>query len=126
VKRLRKAMWEHAGLLRDEESLRKATAELMQSKAQIERIAHQAPPTRQLTEAKSLCAVADAILSSALARQESRGAHYRSDYPRHHNRFLKHSIFHTDEPVMFEDWSSGPVFRVSAPPPPPRPRPTEN
>ena len=104
VRQLQKAMWEHAGLLRDEESLRKAISQLMHCEAEIERIAHQGSPTRQLTEAKSLCGVASAILNSALARQESRGAHYRSDYPHHDDRFLKHSIFRRGEPLSFEAW----------------------
>ena len=49
--------------------------------------------SRRLWEARSLSRVADAILKSALARTESRGAHYRSDYPQHDDaNFRKHSI----------------------------------
>jgi succinate dehydrogenase/fumarate reductase flavoprotein subunit len=49
--------------------------------------------------------VAYAILHSALARTESRGAHYRNDYPqRDDERFQKHSILGREERVVFEEW----------------------
>jgi succinate dehydrogenase/fumarate reductase flavoprotein subunit len=49
--------------------------------------------------------VAHAILASALARAESRGAHFRNDYPqRDDQRFLKHSILKSDGRVVFERW----------------------
>ena len=39
--------------------------------------------------------VADAIVNAALAREESRGAHQRTDFPaRDDGRFLAHSLIH--------------------------------
>jgi succinate dehydrogenase/fumarate reductase flavoprotein subunit len=47
----------------------------------------------QAFELQSLLDVAETIVASALARQESRGAHYRSDYPvRDDERWLTHSL----------------------------------
>jgi succinate dehydrogenase / fumarate reductase flavoprotein subunit len=47
----------------------------------------------QAFELQSLLDVAEAIVTSALARQESRGAHYRSDFPRRDDaQWLKHTV----------------------------------
>jgi succinate dehydrogenase / fumarate reductase flavoprotein subunit len=47
----------------------------------------------QALELECLLDVAETIVISALARQESRGAHYRSDYPvRDDQHWLKHSL----------------------------------
>ena len=49
--------------------------------------------------------VAHAILHSAMARTESRGAHFRNDFPhRDDQNFQKHSILGRDGKVRFEEW----------------------
>ncbi len=45
-----------------------------------------------------MCSVAGAILHSSLASTESRGAHFRNDYPqRDDEHFLKHSVLKRGE-----------------------------
>jgi aspartate oxidase len=46
--------------------------------------------------------VARLIASCAIARLESRGAHYRLDYPDKADAFAKHSIIQRDQAVRFE------------------------
>jgi succinate dehydrogenase / fumarate reductase flavoprotein subunit len=47
----------------------------------------------QTFELQSLLDVAETIVVSALARQESRGAHYRSDFPKRDDaQWLKHTL----------------------------------
>jgi succinate dehydrogenase / fumarate reductase flavoprotein subunit len=47
----------------------------------------------QAFELQSLLDVAETIVVSALARKESRGAHYRSDFPvRDDQQWLRHSL----------------------------------
>ena len=60
--------------------------------------------TRPAVELRSLLAVGDLIVRSALAREESRGAHYRNDFPqRDDEKFRKHSVIHHTGAVEFVD-----------------------
>ncbi|HEY0263796.1 MAG TPA: L-aspartate oxidase [Granulicella sp.] len=76
VAELRALMWRDAGLLRDGEGLFRAEESLAE-------LAGRQPQglSRSSIEARNLFAVAGVIVASALAREESRGAHYRRDFP---------------------------------------------
>lgn len=102
---LRRAMWADGGLLRSEPSLDKGLHAQAECLTGLEFFAQQGKGSRQLLEAQSLSRVAHAILCSALARRESRGAHFRNDFPhRDDSEFLKHSIYTKDGRVAFERW----------------------
>ena len=105
ITKLQRAMWACAGLLRDASSLREGLSALAECKTNIEWAMQKGNASRRISEAQSLCRIADAILKSALARTESRGAHYRSDYARRDDeRFLKHSVLSREGGVGFEKW----------------------
>ncbi len=72
---VRRVMWEKVGLVRDHAGLTAAVREL-------DRLAEQYPagPTAS-GETRNLLTVARLVAAAALARKESRGGHYRSDYP---------------------------------------------
>jgi L-aspartate oxidase len=76
ITQLRGVMWRDAGLLRDAEGLRRAGAELDRMMRTMPR-----GMTRRAIEARNLLIVAEVIVASALGREESRGAHYRLDFP---------------------------------------------
>lgn len=76
IEQLRKTMWLDAGLLRDAAGLQRAAAVL----AGLAEIMPQGISRREV-EARSLHAVAEVMVQAALAREESRGAHYRLDFP---------------------------------------------
>jgi L-aspartate oxidase len=88
---LRANMWKYAGLLRDAKGL-----ETMQHK--LAALAGTMPRglSRRAIEARNLHAIATIIVSSALGRQESRGAHYRHDFPQHDAVGL-HSVMRREE-----------------------------
>jgi L-aspartate oxidase len=58
--------------------------------------------SRRQVEARNLHTASLLIVRSALARLESRGAHYRLDCPEHNDgKFKKHSVV-TEQSVRFE------------------------
>jgi L-aspartate oxidase len=102
---LQASMWTNAGLLRQESGLREGLAAQGACEAGLAELAEQGKGSRRLAEAQCMSRVAHAILRSALARTESRGAHFRNDHPqRDDERFRKHSILKTDGQVVFEAW----------------------
>jgi L-aspartate oxidase len=104
IVRLQASMWAYAGLLRDEQTLQKGIAAQEACAADLERLG-QGKQSRRLSEAHAMNRVARAILASALARTESRGAHFRNDFPkRDDENFRKHSVVGSDGKVVFEVW----------------------
>jgi len=91
IAELQVLMWRDAGLLRDEAGLRRAQAGLAALRAKGPR-----GLTRRALEARNLLAVAEALVQAALGREESRGAHYRVDYPRR-NVVARHSVVRRGE-----------------------------
>jgi L-aspartate oxidase len=85
-------MWQDVGIVRTGAGLKRALQQLEQIAPRIAR-----PHTRRACEAQNLHLTGRLVARSALAREESRGAHYRIDFPAHDDaRFLKHSILQGD------------------------------
>lgn len=97
IREIRELMWRHVGIVRDAKGLKCAIEEL-------ERIAPALPRgiCRRCSEARNIHQAGLLIARSALARRESRGAHYRTDYPVHDDaKFLKHTVIQ-GEKIEFE------------------------
>jgi L-aspartate oxidase len=85
---LRQKMWEQAGLLRDAAGLKEMQQWLTQKFDSLPD-----GTNREGVEARNIHAVASLIVQGSLAREESRGAHFRTDFPaRDDTRFQKHSV----------------------------------
>jgi L-aspartate oxidase len=105
IGRLQAGMWANAGLLREEETLRQGLAVQSACADELAELTGQGKRSRRLAEGRGMCRVANAILQAALARTESRGAHFRKDYPKRDDvNFLKHSVMGGDGRVGFEEW----------------------
>jgi L-aspartate oxidase len=90
-------MWSNVGVVRDAERLGEAVRRLREVLAALP-----APDNRRRVETRNIAQSGLAIASSALARLESRGGHYRTDYPaRDDAHFRKHSVLKGGE-VRFE------------------------
>jgi L-aspartate oxidase len=97
VQQARRIMWEKVGVVRDGRHLREAIATLQDLKDNLP-----AATNRSVCEAANIVQTGLLIARSALAREESRGAHYRLDFPLHNDaKYLKHSVIHHDT-VAFE------------------------
>jgi L-aspartate oxidase len=86
IAELRELMWKDAGLLRDKTGLERAQWWLDDLNRAMPRGLF-----RRAVEARNLHAVASVIVASALGREESRGAHFRNDFPMK-DAEAKHSV----------------------------------
>jgi len=96
---MQKTMEESAGIYRTGAALEKGIEQLRQLRTRLADVAIEDDSRTFNTERVSVLElafmldVADAIVASAVARQESRGAHQRTDFPaRDDIRFLSHSV----------------------------------
>ncbi|MYA97323.1 MAG: FAD-binding protein [Nitrospinae bacterium] len=82
VREIKRVCWENAGIVREGGLLEEARDELA-GIAQGLAACGGSEPARlvEAVEAENMCLSAQAVVESALARTESRGAHYRTDYP---------------------------------------------
>jgi succinate dehydrogenase/fumarate reductase flavoprotein subunit len=91
--RLKQTLWEDVGIIRDEASLRKGIREIGEALTLL--------GTHGAQESKALCRLIEcrnaalsgmAIAVSALERKESRGSHYRTDYPSEDSGWVSHIL----------------------------------
>jgi L-aspartate oxidase len=85
-------MWRHAGLVRSADSLHSAREAL----ADANRPAGAAAADRDALELANLALLSRLVVESALLREESRGAHFRTDFPRRHPDWQGHIVLSRD------------------------------
>ena len=80
---LRQAMWVHGGIRRDAAGLEEGLSLVREISSQAHRIRGVNDPAmlEKFLELQLACGTGELILEAALRRQESRGAHARSDFP---------------------------------------------
>ncbi len=97
---VRRLMWQHAGLERDGRGLETALARL-------DRLAVPPPESARACETRNLLTLGRLVAAAALAREESRGSHFRSDFPEARES-LRRRFFWTYRP------SAGGTFPLEA------------
>ncbi len=80
-KRIKRVMWERVGILRSRESLERAISEFEQIAAG--NLSH---------ASRNFVTLAKLVAEAALWREESRGGHYRTDFPKSVEDFHVHSV----------------------------------
>jgi len=96
--KIRDVMWREVGMLRSGKELADAIKQL-----QSLEFPKSQKPAREAQELRNLHTMALLIARSGLAREESRGSHYRSDFPyRNDENFGKHSAVEKAKDVRFE------------------------
>jgi L-aspartate oxidase len=80
-KRVKRVMWERVGILRDKDSLNRALKE-------FEQIAQ----ANLSVSSRNFATLARLVAAGALWREESRGGHFRTDFPSPDEKFRVHSI----------------------------------
>ena len=87
-KRVKRIMWERVGILRDKDSLDRALKEF-----------HQIAGGKLSTSSRNFVTLARLVATAALWREESRGGHYRTDFPDRSDQFKVHSIQRLDSDI---------------------------
>lgn len=89
---LQRVMWDYVGIVRSTHRLERARRRTRILFEETEEFFRKAKLTRSLCELRNLIAVAYLIIQSASLRQESRGLHYMTDFPRTKDAFLHDTI----------------------------------
>jgi L-aspartate oxidase len=88
---LQSLMWQEVGIIRSGESLTRARATLASWERRL-------PPMsdRSSWELGNMVLTSRLVAEAALLREESRGAHYRTDFPEPRESWLRHIVFKRD------------------------------
>lgn len=87
-KRVKRIMWERVGILRERGALVRAIQEFDQIAA-----------GNLTTSSRNFVILARLVAAAALWREESRGGHFRTDFPDTRDEWRKHSIQRIGEPI---------------------------
>jgi succinate dehydrogenase/fumarate reductase flavoprotein subunit len=107
---LGRLMWEKVGIIREGENLGKAIAGIADLRKRAEQVS--APGGRrfnlgwqQALDLRNLLTASDLIARSALIREDSRGAHYRSDFDQTDNARWLRNIYLSRDGAEMKSWT---------------------
>ena len=91
INKLQNIMNLNVGIIRSKESLSTAINEIDEMKKDVEgvKVVH-----TQFMELKNMLTLSSMVVKAGLLREESRGAHFRSDFPESDDNWLKNIVFY--------------------------------
>lgn len=99
IRKLKSLMWDKAGIIREKNEIQEAL-EVIRGPWDIACTASPADLIR-LSEFRNMRLVAEMVCKAALKRTETRGSHFRADYPEEDNgQWLKNIVFHKGDEGM--------------------------
>lgn len=98
TEKLRKTMSENVGIVRTEMAMKKALSVIEEIKRELPSVGVNGslqynPGLLQCMELYNMLVVSELLVKGAIMRKESRGAHYRSDFPKKDRKWLKNIVF---------------------------------
>ena len=98
---IRQSMWETVMIVRNEETLKRNLNVLKEVNDQVKNLKiESAQEIRKYYELKNMLLVGEMITRACLTRKESRGSHYREDYPESSDEWLKFIKIYKDHDDM--------------------------
>jgi len=94
---LKDAMWAGAGVIRDSESLETTMARIEGLKATVANCSRDnINDLKEYLEFENMLLLSEMVCRSALLRTESRGSHYRTDFPEEDKNWIKNIVVRND------------------------------
>jgi succinate dehydrogenase/fumarate reductase flavoprotein subunit len=112
---LKETMWNKAGIVRHGKGLQDALDQIesLKSAEGRARIKNYCDLMRYL-EYRNMLLISEMVCRAAMMREESRGAHYRMDFPRENNaRWLKNIVIYPDQEEMRPETVPAVLSRIS-------------
>jgi len=78
---IRRLLWDYVGIVRTTQRLERARREISMIKEEVDGLLKNSAMTSELIELRNMTTIAELIIQCALARKESRGLHFNSNYP---------------------------------------------
>jgi succinate dehydrogenase / fumarate reductase flavoprotein subunit/fumarate reductase flavoprotein subunit len=124
--RLERTMWTKVGVVRNGPDMTAALPEIQEVRERLKASDGSSEPIynapwNEAINTENLALIAEMLTRSALAREESRGAHYRSDFPEKEVHWLKNICMTPRDDGDFEMTYAPVIFTRLAPPEPDAP-----
>ncbi|HID95120.1 MAG TPA: L-aspartate oxidase [Candidatus Latescibacteria bacterium] len=90
---IQQLMWDYVGIVRSDLRLKRAQKRICLIAEEIEEFYKRTKVTPDLIELRNIATVAQLIIHCALARKESRGLHFNTDYPQQNDgKYLRDTV----------------------------------